>query len=207
MRDIFKNMSRQNYVAMAACVCVLIVSIIATSMWGAIVKKNHDDINIEIARYQTMLLQMTTTASQNQNDVIVENSGFDALQKAQDDSLMVSYLTNAIAFTDGEGYNGVRSALLNSLTTEEVDLLMPENVLIGESLYQSDVDNLSLQMNGFESTCVSCEGGYSYFATAAFVLCSNGVPRTTQSYMMTYTVSSTRDIVDFQMHAVAPGSN
>lgn len=205
MPDIFKNMSRQNYVAMAACLCVLIVSIIGCRMWGMVVDKDYTEVKDQINRYQTMLLQMTTTASQNQNDVIIENNGFDSLQKVQDDNLMISYLTSAMSFTDGEGYNTVRDALFNSLSQEEVDMLMPENVLIGEGLYQSDVDNLSLQMNGFNSTCTSIEGGYSYFATATFVLSSNGTPRTTQAYMMTYTVSSTGSIMDFQMYAVAPG--
>lgn len=205
--NIFKELSRKNYLAIVTCVFIMLVVIAITGVVGKLTEKSRKEWEGKVFDLQNQILVMDTTASQDSNNVVINNTGFDNLIKSQNDQSAMSYLTNAITFTDHDGYMAVRESMMNSLSETEVLMLMPQDVALSDALWQSDLNHWSLQMNGFESICTSCDNNYSYVAYTTLDFCENGTPTHSQNFMMTYDMDREGNMSNFTMNAVALGGN
>lgn len=207
MGDTLKEFTRRDLLIIVVGIFVLLFVGAGMLVADNLVGGNLKGIQSKVTDLQNKILVMDSNPVQSQNNVIIKNTGCDPAIKSQNDRDMVTYLANAISFTDGAGYNTVRTNLLASLTEREVAMIMPPNVQLSDTMWQSDADELAVSMDGFKSYCIDCSNGYTYFATVTFQLTSKDNLVNQQRYMMTYNMTQEGNVSDFKMYAIMLGSN
>ena len=207
MGDTVKEFARRDLLIIVVGIFVLLFVGAGILVADKLVGSKLNGVQGKVTDLQNKILVMDTTNSQSQNNVVIKNTGCDPAIKSQNDRDMVTYLANAISFTDGAGYNTVRTNLLTSLTEREVAMIMPPNVQLSDTMWQSDADKLSVSMDGFKSYCIDCSNGYTYFATVTLQLMSKDNLVNQQRYMMTYNMTQEGNVSDFKMYAIMLGSN
>lgn len=177
------NITKRGKIFSAIGVIVLVIGFVSWFIVSKVVSKPEPS-DIDILESSIEETTVATEMPYHRNEVFV-STGIDTARVALDKQVADSLFNSIFTWGDGVGYNQAREVLLNHMSQEEADRMMPENTVITSGMV-STIDQ--------DMWYTDAMGLNSEFLDARYVVSGFDADIQTYEYIAIVTVNATSDI-------------